>query len=83
VRDGADDQDHDDIPNVAELSRNAATGHPIVNPCSDKGAVKYPPDSSGRVGVNPFNPCMPNPHSRTCARHPEIGTTVDSYLVLN
>ena len=26
VRDGADDQDHDDIPNVMELSRNAATG---------------------------------------------------------
>ena len=24
VRDGADDQDHDDIPNVMELSRNAA-----------------------------------------------------------
>jgi hypothetical protein len=27
VRDGADDQDHDDIPNVMELSRNAATGY--------------------------------------------------------
>ena len=26
VRDGADDQDHDDIPNVMELSRNAASG---------------------------------------------------------
>ena len=25
VRDGADDQDHDDIPNVMELSRNAAS----------------------------------------------------------
>ena len=25
VRDGADDQDHDDIPNIDELSRNAAT----------------------------------------------------------
>jgi len=27
VRDGADDQDHDDIPNVMEMSRNAASGH--------------------------------------------------------
>ena len=26
VRDGADDQDHDDIPNLAELSRIAASG---------------------------------------------------------
>jgi hypothetical protein len=26
VLDGADDQDHDDIPNLAELSRNAASG---------------------------------------------------------
>jgi hypothetical protein len=26
VRDGADDQDHDDIPNISELSRNAASG---------------------------------------------------------
>ena len=26
VRDGADDQDHDDIPNLMELSRNAASG---------------------------------------------------------
>ncbi len=29
VRDGADDQDHDDIPNVMELSRNAASGRAI------------------------------------------------------
>jgi hypothetical protein len=27
VRDGADDQDHDDIPNLMELSRNMASGH--------------------------------------------------------
>jgi hypothetical protein len=26
MRDGADDQDHDDIPNISELSRNAASG---------------------------------------------------------
>ena len=27
IRDGADDQDHDDIPNLMELSRNMASGH--------------------------------------------------------
>ena len=27
MRDGADDQDHDDIPNIMELSRFAASGH--------------------------------------------------------
>ena len=26
IRDGADDQDHDDIPNIMELSRNSASG---------------------------------------------------------
>ena len=26
VRDGADDDDHDDIPNLMELSRNDASG---------------------------------------------------------
>ena len=28
VRDGADDQDHDDMPNMMECSRNAASGRP-------------------------------------------------------
>ena len=27
ILDGADDQDHDDIPNIMELSRNMASGH--------------------------------------------------------
>jgi hypothetical protein len=85
VRDGADDQDHDDIPNVAELSRNAASGHLIANPCSDKNATKHSSDA-GRV--NPFNPCLPNPAARTCTRHPGIGGTpapfdASDYFVLN
>jgi hypothetical protein len=85
VRDGADDQDHDDIPNVAELSRNAASGHIIVNSCSDKNGVKQSPDP-GRV--NPFNPCLPNPSARTCVRHPGIGSLPapfddSDYFVLN
>jgi hypothetical protein len=85
VRDGADDQDHDDIPNVAELSRNAASGHVIVNPCNDKDGVKHSPDA-GRV--NPFNPCLPNPNARTCTRHPGVGSAPapfdnSDYFVLN
>jgi hypothetical protein len=85
VRDGADDQDHDDLPNIAEMSRNAASGHPIVNSCSDKNAVKYGSDL-GRV--NPFNPCEPNPAARTCTRHPGLGGAPapfdgSDYFVLN
>jgi len=85
VRDGADDQDHDDLPNIAELSRNAASGHLFENTCSDKGAVKHTPDF-GRV--NPFNPCLPNPVARTCTRHPGIGSSSapfddSDYFVLN
>ena len=85
VRDGADDQDHDDIPNVAELSRNAASGHMIVNSCSDKNAVTQSPDP-GRV--NPFNPCLPDASARTCARHPGLGSLPapfddSDYFVLN
>jgi len=85
VRDGADDQDHDDIPNLAEMSRNAASGHRIVNACNDKDAVKRASDE-GRV--NPFNPCLPNPAARTCTRHPGLGGAAapfddSDYFVLN
>jgi hypothetical protein len=72
VRDGADDQDHDDIPNIAEMSRNAASpqpGHAIVKGCDSQGAVKLAPDA-GRV--NPFNPCLPNISARSCTRHPSL-----------
>jgi hypothetical protein len=85
VRDGADDQDHDDVPNVAELSRNAASGHLIVISCSDKNAATHSPDP-GRV--NPFNPCLPNANARTCLRHPGLGGAPapfddSDYFVLN
>jgi hypothetical protein len=62
VRDGADDQDFDDVPNVMECSRTLA--------------ADLPPDpldaTNPRVGlpdkgfVNPFNPCLPHTRSRTC-----------------
>jgi hypothetical protein len=72
VLDGADDQDHDDIPNLAEMSRNAASpqpGHAIVKRCDSQGAGNLTPDA-GRV--NPFNPCLPNISARSCTRHPSL-----------
>jgi hypothetical protein len=77
VRDGADDQDHDDIPNVMELSRLAASGlWDAVSPCVPLDGLPSPPDTNhpdayGRV--NPFNPCLPAVWSRTCTRHPGEG----------
>jgi hypothetical protein len=71
IRDGADDQDHDDIPNVMELSRYAASGlFDGIGSCEvDPDKPKYPdtnhPGAYGRV--NPFNPCLPYTGSRTCA----------------
>ena len=78
VLDGADDQDHDDVPNLMELSRVAASG--IVDWDPNKGTCNAAdgldpennhPDAYGRV--NPFNPCLPAKWSRTCLRHPILG----------
>lgn len=75
VRDGADDQDHDDIPNLMELSRLAASGLWDAEPgftCKLAEGLPQPPDTNhpdayGRV--NPYNPCLPATWSRTCPRH--------------
>ena len=79
VRDGADDQDHDDIPNLAELSRNAAPGSTPIDRGCDKealGGSHHP--SVGRV--NPFNPCLPDTNARGPApgipRHRRRGGSV-------
>jgi hypothetical protein len=69
VRDGADDQDHDDIPNLMEMSRNSATGRSIGEGCGQDNTEDPSPDY-GRV--NPFNPCLPDFQSRTCSRHPGL-----------
>jgi hypothetical protein len=77
IRDGADDQDHDDIPNVMELSRLAASGlWDAERECKPVDGLPSPPltnhpDAYGRV--NPFNPCLPMIQSRTCTLHPGIG----------
>jgi hypothetical protein len=86
VRDGADDQDHDDIPNVMELSRIAASNpthddREAGDTCKLAEAIEDmfegldPPhywheDDYGRV--NPFNPCLPVTTSRTCNRFPRF-----------
>ena len=75
VRDGADDQDHDDLPNVMEMSRIAASGLDDTAGSSCAGRTGLPtdvhhPDAYGRV--NPFNPCLPE-YSRTCTMHPGFG----------
>jgi hypothetical protein len=104
IRDGADDQDHDDLPNVMELSRYAAAGYDPAfadwhkKKCAVDNTLKNGPDVDGdgqpdwvvlhpddapvppeteptpQYGrVNPFNPCLPFIHSRTCALNHEIG----------
>ena len=74
MRDGADDQDNDDVPNLAELSRSDVSqglfdGESTCK--ADPDAPKPPetnhPANYGRV--NPFNPCLPARFSRTCARY--------------
>jgi hypothetical protein len=84
VRDGADDQDHDDFPNVMELSRISASAHDdreggqscvLAEAIEDLFVNVDPPhywheNDYGRV--NPFNPCLPVTHSRTCNRFPSF-----------
>jgi hypothetical protein len=87
VRDGADDQDHDDVPNLMELSRIAASNpmqddRELGQNCVLRESIRTlwededPPhylhrDAYGRV--NPFNPCLPVTHSRTCSRGVQFG----------
>ena len=56
VVDGLDDQDHDDFLNVEEVTRGA------------RSRTKDNKDGGSRRGlwVDPFNPCLPSPNSRTC-----------------
>ena len=76
IRDGADDQDHDDIPNVMELSRVAASGlYDGKRVCDPAEGLPDEPDThhpSAYGFVNPYNPCLPAEWSRTCQRHPQF-----------
>jgi hypothetical protein len=65
IRDGADDQDHDDVPNLMECSRLLASG--LLN--EDAPDLDDAPAGRPWKGfVNPFNPCLPHVKSRTCKR---------------
>ncbi len=85
VRDGADDQDHDDIPNMMELSRMDASvdlnatpprpfGHNDTNgsQCTPLDGLDplIPVHPDDYGKVQPFDPCDPAPSSRSCERHP-------------
>jgi len=86
IRDGADDQDHDDVPNIMECSRSLALGgiaedDPDLTPVPFRGWDGF---------VNPFNPCLPHVNSRTCkhivpfeSAWAPFNSTEDYYLVLN
>jgi hypothetical protein len=90
VLDGADDQDHDDVPNIMEVSRMRASHEDDREggvPCRVDPELLKPQDVNGdgkpdtqilrhptTYGrVQPFNPCLPFPDSRTCPRYTEIG----------
>jgi hypothetical protein len=69
VLDGADDQDHDDVPNIMECSRSLAANLPMdlrddTDPHPGRPAAGW---------VNPFNPCLPHFRSRTCKQYVEVG----------
>jgi hypothetical protein len=69
IRDGADDQDHDDVPNMMECSRVLASGLP-EDPIDEEQGDPHRP---WKGFVNPFNPCLPHVKSRTCKRIVTIG----------
>jgi hypothetical protein len=63
ITDGADDQDHDDINNIQETIGFRARG-------TDKdGNVLLYGLRNHDWWIQPYNPCLPNPHSRTCPKH--------------
>jgi hypothetical protein len=70
IRDGADDQDHDDVPNLMECNRVLAAG---IDDNGDGRLDEDPRSAQAPRGtinasgfVNPFNPCLPHASSRTC-----------------
>ena len=71
VRDGADDADFDDVPNIWECSRQMASGRPFDDP-ADLPDPANPDPQEGHV--NPFNPCLPSSLSRTCPRSVSISS---------
>ena len=73
IRDGADDQDHDDVPNVMECSRILASG---LTRGPGRRRSTATTAARGRASCNPFNPCLPHIKSRTCKRIVPVGRRV-------
>ncbi len=64
VLDGADDQDHDGLPNQFEIRRPADW--------VDDAITGFPTAANPWAYVNPFNPCKPF-NSERCHEHPPFG----------
>jgi|tagenome__1003787_1003787.scaffolds.fasta_scaffold20862447_2 hypothetical protein len=80
VVDGADDQDHDDVPNIMELSRRAASGVNDAGALECKKSASASAKGEDRFGrVNPFNPCLPDRLSRTCPSYYDESTGAPFY----
>jgi hypothetical protein len=90
VLDGADDQDHDDVPNLLEISRIRAAGGAVVVDDREAGkdckikkiildAIKpneqYMNHPNVYGQVNPFNPCLPFGDARTCPKYVEFDSS--------
>jgi hypothetical protein len=60
LADGADDQDVDGFSNFVEMQMKRGAA-------DTAHTTKYI--------VDPYNPCMPNPHSDNCSRYIPVGTT--------
>jgi hypothetical protein len=86
VRDGADDQDHDGVPNVMECSRSLALGAAHLGDLKDPPTYTPGPPAPWRSWqgfVNPFNPCLPHRQSETCKQHVIIGGSVGKWAPFN
>jgi hypothetical protein len=76
VLDGQDDRDHDGYTDIQEISREYATSiftstFGAYDPAngSNDGPFVWPGDVAE---VNPVNPCLPDPNSPACIRHPSL-----------
>ena len=89
VRDGADDEDHDDVPNVMECSRRLAANRGLVD--NTENTINVNDGRPTEAWVNPFNPCLPYTRSRSCKRIVTINNgwapfdtkVADAFFILN
>jgi len=76
VLDGVDDQDNDDFTNIQEMYEPIVQGMDTDGATFNCAGLAYPAldmGPSGAWAVNAFNPCAPNPNSRTCDLYKPFG----------